>query len=138
MWFLVERLVPQIMQHNRQQIQNQYKVSISEKAFQFERTVLLSNLTYGIDHMIRKMLFDVLPLQESSNLRQSVRCYLNQNKIWVFKVLSFCNNESLSLQHSLVTISFLQSKSRKNIHKLKTIFLASYTELAVKLFTQSF
>ena len=51
MQFLVERFVP---------LSSQFKiilVSISEKAFKFERIGFFSNLTYGIDHLIQKIIF---------------------------------------------------------------------------------
>ena len=51
MQFLVERFVP---------LSSQFKiilVSISKKAFKFERTGFLSNLTDGIDHLIQKIIF---------------------------------------------------------------------------------
>ena len=51
MQILVERFVP---------LSSQFKiilVSISEKAFKFERTGFFSNLTYGIDHLIQKIAF---------------------------------------------------------------------------------
>ena len=51
MQFLVERFVP---------LSSQFKtilVFISEKDFKFERIGLFSNLNYGIDHLIQKILF---------------------------------------------------------------------------------
>ena len=51
MQFLVERFVP---------LSSQFKiilVSISEKDFKFERTGFFSNLTYGVDHLIQKLVF---------------------------------------------------------------------------------
>ena len=54
MQFLVERFVP---------LRSQFKIilmSISKKAFKFEGTGFLSNLTDGIDHLIQKIIF-VLP-----------------------------------------------------------------------------
>ena len=56
------------------------------KAFKPVKIGFFINLNYGIDHLIQKIIFYVLPrthLQESSNLRQSVRCYLNENEICV-------------------------------------------------------
>ena len=50
MQLLVERFVP---------LSSHFKillVSISEKAFKFERTGFLSNLTYGIDHLTDHLL----------------------------------------------------------------------------------
>ena len=69
MQLLVKRFVP---------LSSKFKiilVSISEKAFKLEKAGFFPNLTYGIDYMIQKIMFYVLPcspLQESSNLRQSV------------------------------------------------------------------
>lgn len=67
-----------------------------------------------------KLYFMSLPLQEISNLRQSVRCYLNQNEIWGFFLVfvrwtkeRLCN-ECLSLQHSPFTLPFSQWKSWKH------------------------
>ena len=80
MQFLVKRCVS---------LRNKLKkilLSISEKAFKPVKIGYFINLTYGIDHLIQKIIFYVLPrppLQESSNLRQSVRCYLNENEICV-------------------------------------------------------
>ena len=51
MQFLVERFVP---------LNSQFKIilmSISKKAFKFERTGFFSNLTDGIDHLIQKIIF---------------------------------------------------------------------------------
>ena len=53
MRFLVERFVPQTMQHNRQPIQNECKVYMSKKSL--KKQGIFSNLSYCIYHMIRKI-----------------------------------------------------------------------------------
>ena len=89
MQFLVERFVS---------LSSQFKiilVSISEKAFKFERTGIFLNLTYGIDHLIQKIVF-MSYLVSSRKLKFELFVAF----VRLSKVLSFCN-EPLSLQHSL-------------------------------------
>ena len=87
-------------------------LSVSEKAFKLVKTGFFSNLTYGIDHLIQIenyiLCLPCSPPQESSNLRQLVRC-LSKPKcslcllvafFRLTKVLSFCNG-FLGLQRFL-------------------------------------
>ena len=81
MQFLVERFVPRLS--------SQFKiilVSISEKAFKFERTGFLSNSTYRIDHLIQKIIF-MSYLVSSRKLRFELLVAF----VRVTKVFTFCN-----------------------------------------------
>ena len=91
MQFLVERSVP---------LSSQLKIillSISEKAFKFERTGSFSNLTYGIDqHLIQKIIF-LSYLVSSRKLKFELLVAF----VRLTKVLSFCNEPLRLQQHSL-------------------------------------
>ena len=92
MQFLVERFVP---------LSSQFEIilaSICEKAFKFERTGFFSNLTYGIDHLIQKIVF--MSYLISSRTSSHLFLELLVAFVRLTNVLGFCN-EPLSLQHSL-------------------------------------
>ena len=89
MQFLVERFVP---------LSSQFKiilVSTGKKLSSLKEQVFFSNLTYGIDHLIQKMVF--MSYLVSS---RKLKFHLLVAFVRLTKVLSFCN-EPLSLQHSL-------------------------------------
>ena len=89
MQFLVERFVP---------LSSQFKiilVSTGKKLSSLKEQGFFSNLTYGIDHLIQKMVF--MSYLVSS---RKLKFHLLVAFVRLTKVLSFCN-EPLSLQHSL-------------------------------------
>ena len=89
MQFLLERFVP---------LSSQFKiilVSIDEKASKFERTGFVSNLTYGIDHLVHKIVF-MFYLVSSIRLKFELLVAF----VRLTEVLILCN-EALSLKHSL-------------------------------------
>ena len=89
MQFLVERFVP---------LRSQFKiilVSTGKKLSSLKEQRFFSNLTYGIDHLIQKIVF-MSYLVSSRKLKFELLVAF----VRLTKVLSFCN-EPLSLQHSL-------------------------------------
>ena len=103
MQFLVERFVP---------LRSQFKiilVSTGKKLSSLKEQRFFSNLTYGIDHLIQKIVF-ISYLVSSRELRfETIGPVLTQSKqnlsllaafVRLTKVLSFCK-DPLSLQHSL-------------------------------------
>ena len=89
MQFLVERFVP---------LSSQFKiilVSTGKKLSSLKEQRFFSNLTYGIDHLIQKIVF-MSYLVSSRKLKFELLVAF----VRLTKVLSFCN-EPLSLQHSL-------------------------------------
>ena len=89
MQFLVEKFVP---------LSSQFKiilVSIREKALKFERTDFFKNLTYGINHLIQKIVFMsylISPIKLKFELLVAI---VRLTNVLIFR------NEHLSLQHSL-------------------------------------
>ena len=89
MQFLVDRFVP---------LSSQFKtilVSISEKLSSLKELFFFSNLTYGIDHLIQKIVF----MSYLISLRK-LKFELLVAIVRLTKVLSFCN-KPLSLLHFL-------------------------------------
>ena len=94
MQFLVERFVP---------LRSQFKiilVSTGKKLSSLKEQVFFSNLTYGIDHLIQKMVF--MSYLVSS---RKLKFHLLVAFVRLTKVLSFCN-EPLSLQQFPTLISY--------------------------------
>ena len=89
MQFLVERFVP---------LSSHFKiilVSTGKKLSSFKEQGFFSNLTYGIDHLIEKIVFMSYLISSRKLKFQPLVAF-----VILTKVLSFCN-EPLSLQHSL-------------------------------------